>query len=86
MIFFKRPSLTTKGLKSAILFKDSGRVSKGRIVLEKNKNKLAKLMVAKSEVSCDLKRYPISIPTRVNKETININEKKIGPREETRRY
>lgn len=80
MIFFKIPSLMTKGLKFATLFKDSGNVSKGKIVLEKNKNKLAKLIVARSDVSSDLNKYPTSMPIRINKETISNKEKNTIPK------
>src|SRR3989344_2974341 len=73
MIFFKIASPRTKGLKSATLFTYSGIDSRGRIVPEKNKNKLPTEKAANTTVSSDLNKYPKSIPNEIN----NVLSKKI---------
>ena len=69
MIFFRILSLITKGLRSAILFKDCGNVSNGKIVLEKNKKRLAALIVPSIDVSSDLNKYPINMPIKIKTPT-----------------
>ena len=76
-MFFKRLSLTTKGLKLAIFLKRNGIPSKGIIVEEKNNNILETVIEAKVVVSSDLNKVPINIPSIIKKVVTKNNIKKV---------
>lgn len=65
IIFFSRESVITRGLYTAIFFKDVEIASTGNIVLEKNIKRDATPMAAKIEVSSDLNEYPMNMPKKI---------------------
>lgn len=59
-------SPNTNGLKYVIVLRPTGIASSGNTTPEKNKNKLPEETEANTAVSSEVKRYPITIPIKVN--------------------
>lgn len=73
MICRSNVSLTTNGVTAAKPLIESEIVSIGKIVEDKNNNSDDTVIDANTYVSSDLKRYPISIPSKIKVDVIKTN-------------
>jgi len=77
IVCLNRDSPSTKGLYFTISLIVTGKVSRGRTVLEKNNRTVATDIEAMFAVSDDLNTYPINIPIKMKTEDIRINATRV---------